>query len=153
MQQLRMQQLSGPTGTVTLLRHTVALRSVALRFPGFGGVSQENRATPPQKGPVAPTFSALEAGVALPVIAWKMSWYRGVSQLHCCLARYRGPLSAAAGERCEDHSRQGSVKILMLVWMMHSWLKSKEVCQKANLRFESIQISIISLCRHSRHQS
>ena len=43
-------------------RHTVALHSVALRFPGFGEVSQENRATPPQKGPVAPTFSALEGG-------------------------------------------------------------------------------------------
>ena len=27
----------------------VALRSVALRFPRFRGVSQENRATPPEK--------------------------------------------------------------------------------------------------------
>ena len=47
--------LSGPTATVTLSRytvalHSVALHSVALRFPGFGGVSQQNRATPPERG-------------------------------------------------------------------------------------------------------
>ena len=49
---------------------TVALHSVALRFPRFRGVSQENRATPPQKGPVAPRFSALEG---LQVASWKVS--------------------------------------------------------------------------------
>ena len=43
----------------------VALRSVALRRPGLGGVSQENLATPPEKGPVAPPFSALKGGVAV----------------------------------------------------------------------------------------
>ena len=46
---------------------TAALHSVALRFPGFGGVSQENRATPPQRGPIAPTLSTLKGGVALQV--------------------------------------------------------------------------------------
>ena len=86
-------QLSAPTAAVILLRHTLALHSVALRFPGFGGVSQENRATPPQKGPVAPTFSALEGGVARQVVAWKVSRHRARSQLHCCLARYNGPPS------------------------------------------------------------
>ena len=48
--------LSGPTATVTLSRYAVALHSVALRFPAFGRVSQENRATPCWKGPVAPIF-------------------------------------------------------------------------------------------------
>ena len=38
----------------------VALHSVALHFPGFGGASHENRATPPDKGAVAPTFSDLK---------------------------------------------------------------------------------------------
>ena len=37
--------LSGPTATAIVSRYTVALHSVALRFPGFGAVSQENRAT------------------------------------------------------------------------------------------------------------
>ena len=42
--------LSGPTATVILSRYTVALHSVARRFPGFEGVSQENcGATPPEK--------------------------------------------------------------------------------------------------------
>ena len=47
--------LSGPTATVTIIlsRYTVVLHSVALRFPGFGEASQENRATPPEKGPVS----------------------------------------------------------------------------------------------------
>ena len=90
---------SGPTATVILWQNTVALHCVALRFPGFGGVSQENRATPPQKGPVAPTFSAFEGGVALQVVAWKVSRYRGVSQLHCRLARYSGPLRSRMGVR------------------------------------------------------
>ena len=62
------------TAPAILSRHTVALHSVALRFPGFGGVLQENRATPPQKGPVAPTFSALE----------------GVSHFKLSLGRCRG---------------------------------------------------------------
>ena len=55
-------------------------------------MSQENRATPPDKGPVAPAFSALSVGVALQVASWKVSWYKGVSQLHCRLSRYNGPL-------------------------------------------------------------
>ena len=42
-------------------------KSVALRFPGFGGLSQETRATPPENGPVAPTFSAFKGGAALQV--------------------------------------------------------------------------------------
>ena len=46
--------------TAILSRYTVALHSVALHFPGFGGVSQENRATPSEKGPMAPTFSTLD---------------------------------------------------------------------------------------------
>ena len=76
--------LSGPTATVILSRYAVALHSVALRFPGFGGggESQENRATPPEKGPVAPTFAALEGGVVLQVASRKVSRCRGVSQLH-----------------------------------------------------------------------
>ena len=37
-------------------------RAFALRFPGAGGVSQENRATPPEEGPVAPPLSALKGG-------------------------------------------------------------------------------------------
>ena len=49
-------KLSGPTARTMLSRYTVALHSVALHFPGIGGASQENRATPPKKGPVAPTF-------------------------------------------------------------------------------------------------
>ena len=50
--------LSGQSCRATLWRYT--------RFPEFGGVSQENRTTPPEKGPVAPTFSALKGCVALP---------------------------------------------------------------------------------------
>ena len=56
-------------------------------------MSQENRTTPPQKGPVAPTLSAPKGGVALEVASWKVLRYRGLSQLHCRLARYSGPLS------------------------------------------------------------
>ena len=59
------------------MRYAVALHSVALRFPGFGGVSQGNGATPTEKGPAAPTFSALKGGVALQVASWKVSRYRG----------------------------------------------------------------------------
>ena len=55
---------SDPTATVIVSHYTVALHSVALRLPGLG-VSQENRPTPPEKGPVAPAFSALKEGVAL----------------------------------------------------------------------------------------
>ena len=70
--------ISGPTSTIILSRYNVAPHSVALCFPGFGGVSQENRATP-LKLPVAPASSALKRGVALQVASWKVSWYRGVS--------------------------------------------------------------------------
>ena len=52
--------LSGPTATVIPSRHIVTIHSVALCFPRCRGVSQVNRATPPQKGPVAPTVSALK---------------------------------------------------------------------------------------------
>ena len=79
--------LSGPTATIVLSRYTVALYPVALRFPASGKVPQENRATPTEKGPVAPTFSALKGGAALQVTSWKLSRYRGVSQLHCRLSR------------------------------------------------------------------
>ena len=48
-------------------------------------MSQENRATPPAKGPVAPTFATLKGGVALQVTSWKVSRYRG---LHCRLSRW-----------------------------------------------------------------
>ena len=58
---------------------SVAKHSVAPHFPGFGGVSQENHATHSEKGPVAPTFSALNGGVALEVASWRVSRYRG-----CC---------------------------------------------------------------------
>ena len=52
--------LGGPTATTILSRFIVALHSVALCFPRFGGVSQDNRATPPEKSPVAPTFQLLK---------------------------------------------------------------------------------------------
>ena len=51
------------------------------------GVARESRYTLCQNGPVAPTFSALRGGVALRVASWKVSRYRGVSQLHCRLLR------------------------------------------------------------------
>ena len=53
--------------------HSVALHTVALHFPGFGGVSQDNRATPSEKGPVAPTFSALKGSDALQVASGGVS--------------------------------------------------------------------------------
>ena len=77
-------------------RKPVALHSVTLRFPGFGGASQENRATPPEKGPVAPTASAFKGAVALQVASWKVSRYIGVSQLHCRLSRCSGACRKAA---------------------------------------------------------
>ena len=40
-------------------------------------MSQENRATPPAKGPVAPTFATLKGGVAFEVASWKVSRYNG----------------------------------------------------------------------------
>ena len=52
----------------------VALRSVALRFQGFGGMSQDN-SLHPIKGPCA--FSALKGCVALQVAFWKVLQYRG----------------------------------------------------------------------------
>ena len=81
-------RLSGPTAIESMSRYTVFLHSVALRFPGFGRVSQENRATPRHV-----PFSALKGGVALQVACWKALRYKGVSQLHCRLSRHRGPLS------------------------------------------------------------
>ena len=77
--------LSGPTATDILSRYTFSLHSVALRFPEFGGVARESHYSP-SKGPVAPTFSALNGGVALQVASWKVSQYREVSQLHCRLS-------------------------------------------------------------------
>ena len=53
-------------------------------------MSEENRYTPTDKGPVAPTVSALKGGVALQVASWKVLRYRGVSQLHCHLSRCSG---------------------------------------------------------------
>ena len=78
---------------LALLCHATLCRIVALRLTGLGGVSPENRATPPEKGPVSTYLSALQGGVALQVASWKVSRYRGVSKLHCRLSRYRGPLS------------------------------------------------------------
>ena len=49
---------------------------------GWRGVAREPQYTP-SKGPVAPTFSALKGGVALQVASWKVSLYKGLSQLHC----------------------------------------------------------------------
>ena len=94
-------QLSGPTATVTLSRYTAALHSVALRFPGFGGVAQENRGTPPEKGPVAPAFSAFKGGVALQVAPWKVSRCMGVSQLRCRLRTAVGHLGSHAPWFCK----------------------------------------------------
>ena len=85
-QAMSLQAPRGPTATIILSRYTVGLHSVALRFPGFGVVSQENRATPRSKGPLPPIFSALKGGVALQVASWR-SWCRGASQLHCRLSR------------------------------------------------------------------
>ena len=51
------------------------------------GVAGESR-----QGPVAPALAglaALKAGVALEVSSWKVSQYRGVSQLHCRLSHCR----------------------------------------------------------------
>ena len=66
-------------------RYTVALHSVSLRSPGFGGVSQDNRTTPPEKVPAAPTF---RGGVALQVASWKVSRYRRAvtARLFACRA-------------------------------------------------------------------
>ena len=88
-------QLSGSTAFGILSRSSVALLSVALCFPRLGGLSQENRAAPLEKVPVTPTFSALKGGVALQVASWKVSRYRGVSQLHCCLSCYSGALRSS----------------------------------------------------------
>ena len=62
-------------------------------------MSQENRATPPEKSPVAPAVSALKGAVALQVASWKVSRYRGVSQLHCRLSRCSGALEIPRQER------------------------------------------------------
>ena len=85
--------LHGPTATVILSRYSVALHSVVRCFPGFGGVSQENCTTHPEKGPVASTFAACKGSVALQVAFWKESRYRGVLQLHCGRSCCRGALS------------------------------------------------------------
>ena len=77
--------VSGPTAChATLCRTTFSMiwRSVAGESP-----------TPPAKGPAAPPFSALQGSVALQVASWKVSRYRGVSQLHCRLSCCSGPLS------------------------------------------------------------
>ena len=62
-------------------------------------MSQENSTTPPEKGAVEPTFSALEEGVALQVASWKASQYRGMSQLHRRLSRCSGALSCSVLSR------------------------------------------------------
>ena len=45
------------------------------------------------KGPCSTYISALEGGVPFQVASCKVSRYRGMSQLHCRLSRYSGPLS------------------------------------------------------------
>ena len=70
----------------------VALHCVALRFAGFGGALAGESLCTHSKGPAATTFSGLIGGVALQVASWKVSRYRGVSQLHCRLLCYNGPL-------------------------------------------------------------
>ena len=52
------------------------------------------------KGAVAPTFSALKGGLTLQAASWKVARYRGVSQLHCHLSRYNGPLGFVNGKSC-----------------------------------------------------
>ena len=61
----------------------------------------------PLKGPVAPTFSVPEGGVALQVASWE-SWKvlrckEVVVQLHCCLSRYTGPLGVLFGSSGQEH--------------------------------------------------
>ena len=48
-------------------------------FPAFGGVSQENGATPPQKGPVPPTFSALHVVRASSSLLKGVAVHRGIA--------------------------------------------------------------------------
>ena len=83
---------STPTATAILSRYTVALHSVALRFPTFGGMCRRIVLHPPEKALLHLPFQLLKS-VALQVASWKVSRYRGVSQLHCRLSRYNGPLS------------------------------------------------------------
>ena len=82
-------RLRGPTTTVILSRYTLS----HFVFQHFEGCRRRIALHPPQKGPVAPTFSGLKRGVALQAASWKVSRYRGVSQLHCRLSRCSGALS------------------------------------------------------------
>ena len=64
-------------------------------FPGLGGVSQDNRATPPSKGPVEPTLKSFQ--LLKGVSHFKLPLRRcrgtgGVSQLHCRLSSCNGAL-------------------------------------------------------------
>ena len=69
----------------------VALRSVALRFPGFGRVLQENCTAPPLKGPCGTyNFSSYRGVSRFNLPLGRVPRYRRVSQLHCRLLRYSG---------------------------------------------------------------
>ena len=70
-------------------------------------MSQENHATPPEKGPVASKFSA--GGVALQVASWKVLWYRGMLQLHCRLSRCSGALRYLVALQNQYHGTSLSV--------------------------------------------
>ena len=63
------QMLSGSLGIQNGSQHIGALHSVALRFPGFGGVSQENRATPPKRGVAPRFFWAIWLGVGMDIMS------------------------------------------------------------------------------------
>ena len=60
-------------------------------------MSQENLATPPEKGPVAPTLAALKGGVALQVASWKVSGYRGVLQVSLVRIHFSHPIGRRWG--------------------------------------------------------
>ena len=57
---------------------------------------------------MAPPCSALKEGVALQVASWKVSRYRGVSQLRCRLSRSNGPLSSPSSSNSSSSSSSSS---------------------------------------------
>ena len=61
-------------------------------FPGFGGLSQENCATPPENGPVALPFQLLKGVSHFKLHLGCCHGPGGVSQLHRRLSPCSGPL-------------------------------------------------------------